>query len=105
VELGRYYVETVKGVRAGSWKSTDDWWPIGTGIVGLSPYGAAVPEPLKALVEQRKQDLVRGRFDVFWGPIRDQSGKVRIAGGEKPADSTLLSMDWLAEGVVGTVPK
>jgi basic membrane protein A len=60
-----YYVETVKGVRAGTWRSTDDWWPIGTGIVGLSPYGPAVPEPLKALVEQRKEGLVRRRFDVF----------------------------------------
>src|SRR5919108_99314 len=33
---GPYYVDVVKRVRAGTWQSTDDWWPIGTGIVGLS---------------------------------------------------------------------
>jgi basic membrane protein A len=102
---GPYYVDAVKRVRAGTWQSTDDWWPIGAGIVGLSPFGPAVSETVKTLVEQRKQDLMAGRFDVFWGPISDQSGKMRIAGGEKPPASVLLSMDWLVEGVVGAVPK
>jgi basic membrane protein A and related proteins len=46
-----------------------------------------------------------GLFDIFWGPIKDQSGKVRIAAGEKPADELLLGMDWFVEGAVGTVPK
>jgi basic membrane protein A and related proteins len=102
---GPYYVAAIKQVRAGTWKSTDEWWPIGTGIVGLSPFGPMVPDTLKNLVEQRKQDLMAGRFDVFWGPIKDQSGKLRIAAGEKPADEVLLGMNWFVEGVVGTVPK
>jgi basic membrane protein A len=102
---GLYYVDAIKRVRDGTWKSADDWWPIGTGIVALSPFGPAVPEDVKALVERRRQDLVAGRFDVFWGPVADQSGQVRIAAGEKPADEVLLSMDWFVEGVVGTVPR
>jgi basic membrane protein A len=102
---GPYYVAAIKQVRAGTWKSTDEWWPIGTGIVGLSPFGPMVADTLKNLVEQRKQDLMAGRFDVFWGPIKDQSGKLRIAAGEKPADEVLLGMNWFVEGVVGTVPK
>lgn len=102
---GPYYVEAVKQVRAGSWKSTDQWWPIGTGIVGLSPLGPTVADTLKNLVEERKQDLIAGRFDVFWGPIKDQPGKLRIAAGEKPVDEILLGMNWFVEGVVGTVPK
>jgi basic membrane protein A and related proteins len=92
-------------VRAGNWKNTDEWWPIGTGIVSLSPFGPAVSDPIKSLVEQRKQDLIAGQFDVFWGPIKDQSGKMRIAPGEKPPDAVLLSMDWFVEGIVGTVPQ
>jgi basic membrane protein A and related proteins len=102
---GPYYVEAVKQVHAGTWKSTDEWWPIGTGIVGLSSFGPAVSEATKGLVEQRQQDLVAGRFDVFWGPVKDQSGQTRITAGEKPSEAVLLSMDWFVEGVVGTVPK
>jgi basic membrane protein A len=62
---GPYYVEAVTQVRAGTWKSSGEWWPIGTGIVGLSPFGPAVPEEVKGLVEQRRQDFMAGRFDVF----------------------------------------
>ena len=102
---GPYYVETIKRVRAGSWKSSDDWWPIGSGIVGLSSFGPAVTDGARKLMEQRTQDMHAGQFDVFWGPITDQAGKIRIASGEKATDDVLLRMDWLVEGVVGTVPK
>jgi basic membrane protein A len=81
-------VNVVKQVLAGTWKSSDEWWPIGTGIVGLSPFGLAVADTLKNLVEQRQQDLVAGYFDVFWGPVKDQTGKLRIAAGEKSEDLT-----------------
>ncbi|HXH11453.1 MAG TPA: BMP family ABC transporter substrate-binding protein [Alphaproteobacteria bacterium] len=102
---GPYYVETIKNVRAGTWKSADDWWPIDTGIAGLSSFGPAVPEDVKTLVERRKQDLVAHKFDVFWGPIKDQHGQLRIADGEKPSDTVLLQMDWLIEGMLGRVPR
>ena len=102
---GPYYVEAIKQVRAGTWKSIDDWWPIGTGIAGLSPFGPEVTDALKNLVGQRQQDLVAGHFDVFWGPINDQSGTLRIAAGEKPTDAVLLSRIWFVEGVVGALPK
>ncbi|MBI3989960.1 MAG: BMP family ABC transporter substrate-binding protein [candidate division NC10 bacterium] len=104
-DWGPYYVETIKAVKAGTWKSEDVWWPIGTGIVGLAPYGPAVPSSVKTLVEKRKEDLIQGRFDVFWGPIKDQSGKIRIARGQKATDEELLQMNWFVEGIVGTIPK
>jgi basic membrane protein A and related proteins len=59
---------------------------------------AIIPMPANSL-------LMAGRFDVFWGPIKDRSGKTRIAAGEKPPEAVLLNMDWFIEGVVGTVPK
>jgi basic membrane protein A and related proteins len=73
--------------------------------VGLSPLGLAVADTLRNLVEQRQRDLVAGHFDVFWGPVKDQSGKLRIAAGENATDEVLLGMNWFVEGVVGTVPK
>ncbi len=102
---GPYYVETVKKVMAGTWKSEDVWWGIETGIVGLSPYGPAVPEAVKDLVAQRQKELIQKKIDVFWGPVKDQSGAVRIPEGKKPSDEELLGMNWFVEGIVGTVPK
>jgi hypothetical protein len=64
-----------------------------------------VTDTLKDLIAQRQQDLIGGHFDVFWGPLKDQSGRLRIAADEKPTDKVLLGMNWFVEGVVGTVPK
>jgi basic membrane protein A len=60
---------------------------------------------VKTLVDQRKQELIAGRFDVFWRPINDQTGEVRIVAGDKPADEVLLRMNWFVEGVIGTLPR
>ncbi len=43
-------------------------------------------------------------FLAFVGPLKDQEGKVQIAAGTTPDIETLESMDWLAEGVVGSIP-
>ena len=40
-----------------------------------------------------------GSYDVFTGPIADQSGKERIAKGERMPDKDLLVMDWYVKGV------
>jgi basic membrane protein A and related proteins len=50
-------------------------------------------------MERRTQEMIAGHFDVFWGPIKEQTGNVRIAAGEKPADDVSLRMDWFVEGV------
>jgi basic membrane protein A len=71
----------------------------------LSPFGPAVSDSAKKLIEQRRQEMSAEHFDVFWGPIKAQTGNVRIAAGGKPADDVLLRMDWFVEGVVGTVLK
>ena len=65
----------------------------------------AVADLLRNLVEQRQRDLVAGHFDVFWGLVKDQSGKLPIAAGEKATDGLLLGMNCFVERVGGTVPK
>ena len=103
---GPYYVEAVKRVRAGTWKSTDDWWPIGTGIVGLSCLWAGGHRyRLSISLSSANRTSCAGHFDVFWGPIKDQAGKLRIAAGEQPTDEVLLGINWFVDGVVGTLPK
>ncbi|GAB4268848.1 BMP family ABC transporter substrate-binding protein [Thermincola ferriacetica] len=102
---GPYYVKTVKAVLAGTWKSEQYWGPMSDGIVKLAPYGDMVPEEVKVAVEVKKQELLDGKFDVFTGPIKDNTGKERVAAGQKMSDKDLLSFNWFVEGVEGTIPK
>jgi len=41
-----------------------------------------------------------GTYDVFYGPVKDSSGTVRIPSGENMPDEAMLnSFDWYVEGV------
>ncbi len=97
-----FYLDVVNKVRAGTWKSGSYWPGLESGIVGLSPYGPMVPKEVRDTVEARKAAIIKGEYTVFAGPVKDQSGKVRIEAGKKPEDKDLLGMNWFVEGVVGT---
>jgi basic membrane lipoprotein Med (substrate-binding protein (PBP1-ABC) superfamily) len=73
-------------------------------VVDLAPFGASVPKDVQDLVTKVKTDIIAGTLSPFQGPIKDQDGKVRIEGAQ-PDTITLEKMDYLVEGVVGTIPK
>ena len=73
-------------------------------MVDLAPFGASVPKDVQDVVTKVKQDIIDGKIMPFQGPIKDQDGKVRIEG-EQPDTITLETMDYLVEGVVGTIPE
>ncbi len=74
------------------------------GIVDLSPFGASVPKEVQDEVTKVKQDIIDGKIKPFQGPIKNQDGEIVIAG-EQPDTITLEKMDYLVEGVVGTIPE
>ncbi|NIO68298.1 MAG: hypothetical protein GTN71_04400 [Anaerolineae bacterium] len=64
-----------------------------------------MPDDVKDLVEEKKAEIVAGEFDVFVGPIKDNTGELRVPEGETMTDEEKLAFDWLVEGVVGTIPE
>lgn len=75
------------------------------GVVQLAPFGSRVPEEVKRLVEEKRQAIISGSLHPFAGPIKDQSGAVRIEPGKNPTVDELESMNYLVEGVIGNIPK
>ncbi|HEY0828878.1 MAG TPA: BMP family ABC transporter substrate-binding protein [Bacilli bacterium] len=74
-------------------------------IVQLTSFGSAVPDDVKKMVEDTKAAMLAGTFHPFTGPVKDQSGTVRIEDGVKPENDFLESTDYLVEGVIGTIPQ
>ena len=99
---GPFYKETVEAARQGKWKSAAYWYGLEKGIVNLSPISSMVPADVKNKVLQTKDSITAGDIKVFTGPIKDQTGTVRIADGAVAPDSELLGMTWFVEGVIGT---
>lgn len=102
---GTYYVEAVKTAMDGKFKSESYWGGIDTGIVDIAPLTKNAPEGAQAKVDEAKAKMVSKSWDVFTGPIKDQSGAVKVAEGQKMTDKELLSFDWLVEGVEGQISK
>lgn len=104
-DWGPYYVEAVKAVVDGTYTSGSYWGGLEDGIVDIAPLSDEVPAEVADMVEAKKQEMINGEWDVFWGPIKDQSGTVVVPEGSKMEDGELLSFDWFVEGVEGVIPK
>ncbi|MNT91899.1 Purine-binding protein precursor [compost metagenome] len=65
----------------------------------MGPYGAKVPEDVRAAADAVKNGQIDGSFHIFTGPINDNTGAERVAAGVTMTDAELLSMDWYVEGV------
>lgn len=102
---GPYYIERVKAVMDGTWKSTDAWYGLKQGMVKLAPYGDAVPADVRELADQVKQSIIDGNLHPFQGPIKNQKGELVVKADEVVSDKDLLSLNWYVEGVEGSIPK
>lgn len=102
---GPYYVKAVQSVMDGTWKSGQYSGDMADGMVELAPFGNKVPDDVKQLVEAAKAKIISGELDVFTGPISDNKGNVVVQEGQKLTLEEVLSMEWLAKGVIGTISK
>lgn len=71
----------------------------------MSPFGPAVSEQAKADAQKAIAQLKDGSLVIYKGELKDNKGNVAIAAGESrpQKDPQLESMDWLVEGVIGSV--
>jgi simple sugar transport system substrate-binding protein len=75
------------------------------GFVRMSPYGKAVSAPAKAKADAVKAAMLKGSFEIFKGPLKDNTGKVVIPAGttQSQTDPVLEQMNYLVDGVIGKV--
>jgi len=75
------------------------------GYVKMSPYGPMVTDAAKKSADAIKAKMVAGSFDIFAGALKDNKGNVVIPAGKtlKQTDIELEKMNYLVEGVIGSV--
>lgn len=102
---GPYYVAQVQAVMDGTWKAENYWGGLEDGIVSLAPLTGNAPAGAQEAVKKAEADLLSGKNKVFTGPLKDNTGELRVAEGVTLTDQQLTSIDfnWLVEGVIGTV--
>ena len=74
------------------------------GMLGIAPLSPLVPPEAAAPIQAAEKRLRTQTWDVFYGPIYDQQGRLRVERGENISDHELLQhFDWFVQGVEGTL--
>ncbi|MBX9869955.1 MAG: BMP family ABC transporter substrate-binding protein, partial [Burkholderiaceae bacterium] len=101
----KYYIDSVKAVMAGTWKSSEVRDGIKEGMIKMSPLNPVVPADVAKLFEEKKAALAADKLNPFQGPIMDQAGAIKVAAGSVVSLNDLKSMNFYVKGVEGTIPK
>lgn len=100
---GVYYVDQVQKILDGTWKAENYWGGLKEGVVDLAPLTENAAPETKEKIEAVKAKILDGSFNVFQGPIKDQSGAVKVAEGSVMSDEDQLSCKWFVQGVNGKI--
>jgi len=76
------------------------------GYVKMSPYGSAVGAPARAKADEIRAAMMKGGYAIFKGALKDNKGGTVIAAGKSldQFDAELEKMNYLVEGVIGSIP-
>jgi len=102
---GVYYKQTVEAAYKGEWKTHAYWGHMADGLLDLAPFGPMVPKEVQDEVNAAKAKIISGELHPFTGPIKDNTGQLRVEAGKTMTDEELLAFNWLVEGVKGEIPK
>ena len=104
VNWGVYYRHKVKQALDGQWKAEDTKWGMKEGMIELAPLNPVLPADVVKRFSDKKAAIVSGQFQPFTGPVKDQSGAIKIAAGQPIRDADLWGMNWYVEGVDSKLP-
>ena len=127
---GPEYKRIAEAVRAGTYTAGYEYFDADSGSMGLfgfmegqtpQPGAAELPAEDLKLVRDTLAKMLAGeftRFDVFAGPINDNTGAVKVPAGQKlvqadldqfppgaPGNECTYCMKWFVEGINGELPQ
>ena len=104
INWGPYYVKAVGEALDGKWSTGQVWWGVKEGAIDMVSVAADVPDDTKKRVDEIKAGLKDGSFNIWKGPIMDNTGKVLIAKDVVADDKFLGGLKTYVKGVEGKVP-
>lgn len=110
---GKFYEQLIRTIMDGTWKYDDNsyekkainyWWGMSAGVIDVI-CSKNIPAETKRLMELLKQSIVSQQFSPFSGILYSQNGMVQGDPKRSLTPEEIITMDWLAENVVGIIPK
>ncbi|MGF6569155.1 basic membrane protein A [Paraburkholderia sp. GAS333] len=103
-DWGIYYSKVIDEVKRGTWTNKPVYWGVKEGITDLVHVNtSAVPADAQRALAEKRAALVAGKLDPFAGPLKDQSGKLRVPAGTVLSADDTNRINWFVDGVQGSV--
>ncbi|RZJ10235.1 MAG: BMP family ABC transporter substrate-binding protein [Haliea sp.] len=104
-QWGAYYTARARAVRDGRWTSGTRWGGVKEGMVRVGSFGPKVPQQVVDEVLARQRDIAAGQLHPFTAQaaLRDNRGRQVLAAGQTLDDGQVQAMNFLVEGVQGTL--
>ena len=109
---GKLYETILRNIMSGVWKNEESHrepkalnygWGMSAGVIDLI-CSQNLPRETKQLVQIFRNLICSGKFHPFTGPLYAQGGEKKKADDERMTPEEIITMDWLEEHVVGTIP-
>lgn len=109
---GKFYEQIIKNLTQGNSeanaqkgkKAVNYWWGMSAGVIDVI-CSKNIPHGTHRLIEFLKTSICAGTFHPFDGLIYSQNGIVRCEKGSSLNAEEIITMDWLAENVIGEIPE
>ena len=105
----QYYIDQVKTVMNGTWKSEFYYGGFPQGMITYAPLGSTVSAKARSAIAAKAAELKAGTFTPFTGPITKQDGTIGVPAGHtlpvwvqsNPSQLSLFTLNWFVKGVIG----
>jgi len=111
-DWGKFYEQIVRNIFSGGGteaeaqkgkKAVNYWWGMSADVIDVI-CSKSMPHGTNRLIEFLKSSIRADAFHPFDGPIYAQGGVLQCEKGESLEADEIITMDWLAENVVGGIP-
>ncbi|CAG0906989.1 unnamed protein product, partial [Darwinula stevensoni] len=101
INWGPYYIKAANDVLNNTWKEEKSWWGVKEGAIDFVSMASDVPEPIQTKVNEVKAGLKDGSYQIWRGPIVDNTGKEVLAKDAVADDGFLGGINFYVKGVDG----
>ena len=108
---GKFYEQLLRTILGGNWKDDDApstkainyWWGMSAGVIDVV-CSRQLPIGTRRLVELLKGTISSEKLNPFSGVLYSQTGIVQEDPERSLHPEEIMTMDWLAENVIGSIP-
>lgn len=110
---GKYYELIVQTILNDAWNVESDeakdkalnyWWGMSAGVIDVNMCESMVPYSTRKLISAIKKTITEDLCNPFDGELWSQEGLIKGADSPRLTNDEIISMNWLCDNVVGTIP-